>query len=143
MLGRPISTVKFGKDVLKGGLVYENKSKPLSSFLASVYWGNLPGAAKKRKGFVHTVEIVRGRKKIVYGKHRRGGFIPRTKGASVGIPGPTIGYGFLERIAASRFPLRALTNVNEINFLNSSLKISRVKSLLENFDKVIAEKITL
>jgi hypothetical protein len=97
LIGGSISNVTFGKNVIKGGLQYSFQPIGLASFFSPpTVLGNInPGA--RRKGRIHSVEVIRGQRKIVYGKKHYGGFIP------LGWKSP-----MFERATAKRFPIDVL-----------------------------------
>ncbi len=97
LVGGSISNVVFGKNVIRGGLEYKFVPVGLASFFSPpAELGNINEGAK-RPGFVHSVEIIRGQRKVVHGKEHRGGFIP------LGWKSP-----MFERMSKARLPLRTL-----------------------------------
>lgn len=140
LIGNTSNVAQFGKNILRGGISYKEKTKSLGNFLDSIYWGNLPEKeGNPRKGFVHTVEIIRGRKVIVYGKYKQGGFIPRTKDGR-----HPKGRVFLERISDARYPLRVLTPVNITNLLSYASRTNpKLREIETNFDLIIAKRLDL
>ena len=106
LIGKSASTQQLGANIIRGGLAYANKPINLAAYNVDFYKGNIPPLPKRREGTVHVVEIVRGRRKIVYGKTNRGGFIPRTASGSI------VRFGkkgvMLERLGKSRYPVRTL-----------------------------------
>ena len=107
LVGKSASNVTFGKNIIRGGLEYKFVPIDLSKFFSPpVVIGNINPRAKKlgaitagfrRKGRIHYVEVIRGSRKISYGKEHRGGFIP------LGWKSP-----MFERMSQKRLPLRTL-----------------------------------
>jgi hypothetical protein len=75
LVGKSISNVTEGANIIKSGFIYKHKATPLAPFFSSSFMGNI-NAGAMRQGLVHRVEIRRGLQGIVYGKEHRGGFIP-------------------------------------------------------------------
>jgi hypothetical protein len=78
LVGKSISNVTEGANILKSGFIYKHKATPLAPFFSSSFMGNI-NAGAMRQGLVHRVEIRRGLQGIVYGLDHRGGFIPVKK----------------------------------------------------------------
>lgn len=82
---RSISYVTLGKNVIQSGVEYKQKAVALAKYFDSAALGNIPPLPKLKEGWVHKVEIRRGRKVIVTAKYNPrsqkgkgyGGFIPR------------------------------------------------------------------
>jgi len=103
-VGRKATAQNLGKSVIQSNLQYRVKYSDLSKFPYTYAEGNLT-AGKKRTGMVHTVEIVRGRKVVVFGKSNRGGFVPRKNGRAILT---SHGAQMFERMSDKRKPLRLL-----------------------------------
>ena len=155
-LHRGSSTVKFGKSILTAGLVYDVNHSDLSKFKYSASYGALnkgdgalnkgDGALNKGDGWVHTVEVVRGQRKVLKGKRGKGGFTPRT-GSSKQIHGRAkrvfnSGAQMLERKGRRRKPLRVLYGPNTANMINRALeKDTAVKKVIDNFPNIVGDLI--
>lgn len=143
-LHRGSSTVKFGKSILTAGLVYDVKHSDLSKFNYSASYGALN--ADGGDGWVHTVEVVRGQRKVLKGKRGRGGFTPRT-GSSKQTHGRAkrvfnSGAQMLERKGRRRKPLRVLYGPNTANMINRALeKDTAVKKVIDNFPNIVGDLI--
>jgi hypothetical protein len=76
LVGKSASNVTFGKNVIRGGLEYKFVPIFLTEFFSPpVVMGNInPG--KRKKGRVHSVEVIRGRRVTSLGTEHLGGFIP-------------------------------------------------------------------
>jgi len=74
-IGKSSSRAKRVKNLTTGGLVYLRRTYDLSKFDTTVAMGNINPSATK-KGRVHTTQIIKGRRKVIYGKVGNGGFIP-------------------------------------------------------------------
>jgi hypothetical protein len=124
------SNVTFGKNIIHGELQYRFVPVNLAQFFVPpIELGNIPPkAGKKRKGRIHSVEVIRGRTKVVYGQERLGGFIP---------PGS---HYMIERDGAYKYPVHNLyapslsqmaahivdTDRSVMNFINN------IYSIIEN-----------
>jgi hypothetical protein len=93
------SNVVLGTNLISAGLEYNYKPIDLSKFPYSF----VPGP---RGGKIHSVTIKRGSTKIVHGKSRQGGFVPRSNSGKV--YRNAFGAQMFERIGRSRLPLRVL-----------------------------------
>lgn len=140
LLGRSNNNLTQGKNFLSTSLVYKQKSVPLSRYYESRFWGNL-NQPKARKGWVHNVQITRGRTERSHGKENRGGFTPRNKSGVVKRYGAA-GSLMFERMSDARTPLRILYGPSladlvsyEINKTSSFSKIERaaVKFFMDDF----------
>ena len=105
LIGGKQSTTKFGLSIIESGLQYRFKAEDMSKFPYIYYMGNINPA--NRQGPVHEVEIVKGRRKIVYGKEHRGGFVPRKKGRRATTFGK-FGAQMFERTSRKKLPVRTL-----------------------------------
>lgn len=108
LIGKANETREFGRNVIKGGLSYRQQSINLAQYMNGVQptLGNIPPLPKLRQGWVHTVEIKRGNRKVVYGKKNLGGFTPRdAKGTLVRKNGRAI---MLERDGDKKYPVHQL-----------------------------------
>lgn len=135
-------TVKFGKGVLSAGLQYKIKRQDLSKFNYTTTYG----ALHRGDGWVHTVEVVRGHKKVLKGKSGRGGFTPRVGGnrythgkAKRIFRG---GAQMLERTGGKRLPLRVLYAPDTRNMINRALdKDPKVQETINNFAPKVGDLI--
>lgn len=93
------SNTILGNNLISTSLEYNYKPIDLSKFPYTY----VPGP---RGGSVHSVTIKRGVTKIVRGKSRQGGFVPRDRSGKV--YRNAFGAQMFERIGKSRFPLRVL-----------------------------------
>ena len=106
LIGKAGSIVKSGKNFIEAGLEYRTVYRDLSKFSPKWYWGNINDNTT-RQGRVHTVEVRRGKRQIVYGKRHLGGFMPRNKS---GTPKRIYrgGTQMFERLGRSKIPLQLL-----------------------------------
>lgn len=122
------SPERTGKFAYRNGLIYKYKAIDLARFLDGFYYGNLPtlreGVSyksmslsktippknrKKRKAFVHTVEVINNKpSEIVFGHQHFGGFMPRYKSGALAYKHPRLGTMMFERTGSKRYPLRRL-----------------------------------
>ena len=139
---RGSSTVTFGKNLLSTGLEYKVKSQDLSKFNYSASYGALNGG----DGWVHTVEVVRGQRKVVKGKRGKGGFTPRTSSSNISHGKAKRifrgGAQMLERTGRKRTPLNVLYAPNTANMINRSLEKDRaVRKVIANFPNKVGKLI--
>jgi hypothetical protein len=119
LIGKAAKVQDFGRNVIKGELSYSQPSINLSRYMNRLrpIKGNIGPGDKVHDGWVHFVEIIRGRIKVVYGKTNRGGFTSRdakgnlvrryrqdSEGNNIG-PGRSI---MLERQSSKRLPVKPL-----------------------------------
>jgi len=132
-LVRGTSDVKFGKSAIESGLVYKIKYMDLSKFNYTAHWG----ALNKGMGWVHTVEVVKGQRKVLKGRSGRGGFTPRV-GSSKSSHGRVKrlyrgGGQMRERTTSASLPLRTLYGPNTKNMIIYALKHDpRVEDVLDH-----------
>ncbi len=128
-----ISDVKFGKKVISSGLVYRIKYMDLSKFNYTASYG----ALNRGKGWVHTVEVVKGQRRVLKGKTGRGGFTPRV-GSSSSNHGKAkrlfnSGAQMLERTTNKHLPLRVLYGPNTRSMITYALEHDpKVNKVLDN-----------
>jgi hypothetical protein len=108
LIGKTASARDFGRNIIKAELTYTQPSINLARYMNGVQptLGNIPPLPKMKQGWVHTVEIVRGRRKVVFGKKNLGGFTPRdSKGTLVRKNGRAI---MMERGTDKKYPVHQL-----------------------------------
>ena len=136
------SSVKFGKSILSVGLTYRIKRSELSKFSYSASYG----ALNNGDGWVHTVEVVRGQRKVLRGKKGRGGFTPRVGSSKLSHGSPKRifrgGAQMLERSGRKRTPLKVLYAPNTANMINRALeKDAGVKKVIDDFPNIVGKLI--
>jgi len=132
LVGKSVSNVTFGKNVMEGGLVYRWKPVDLAKFPYSWEWGNIPPLPKKRKGKVHSVAVRRGSKKVVYGKSNHGGFTQKNG---------YFGTQMFERVSRERKPLRLLFGPSLSEMASRSLDSPKVTKAIDDLVEYIIEVI--
>lgn len=76
LVDKSASNVTFGKNVIRGGLEYKFVPILLTTFFSPpIFMGNI-NPRKRKKGRVHSVEVIRGKRVISHGTEHLGGFIP-------------------------------------------------------------------
>jgi hypothetical protein len=133
----PSSSVEFGKSIIRNSLTYKYKPKDLSKYPYTIRWGNLY-QPKLKQGWIHTVEVVRGRKKVVYGNHKYGGFTPRSGGKLVR---KAYGGQMLERVGKERKPLKLLLgpSLSELAAMVVKNNNGKIGQTLNNLESYIIE----
>jgi len=97
LVGKSVSNVTFGKNVIRGGLEYKFVPIQLGNFLSPPgELGNIPPFPKKRPGVMRYVEVIRGRRKVSHGTERLGGFTHEGRKY------------LIERDGVSRYPIHQL-----------------------------------
>lgn len=142
LLHKSSSSVKAGKNFLEFGLEYKDVPIDLSKFRYSWEWGNINDPVK-REGRVHSVEVVRGKEKTLYGKLHFGGFVPRKgKNAEGKIYRNRFGGQMFERDEKTRLPLHVLFGpslANQIEFIYDT-NYGQVGKVKENLTQFISDE---
>lgn len=99
---------------------YLSSPKDLSKYPYTFHRGNINPNAK-RQGDVHVTEVVKGRKKIVYGKTGRGGFVPREPSGRAKRFG-RFGSQMFERTSKKRYPIRLVVGPSIGNLITNVIK---------------------
>lgn len=104
-VGNRNATAERGRGYIRNGLIYQHKLIPLARYPFTIDYAN-----NVRNGSPTYVEVVRGKKTLVKGKTRRGGFVPNSRGTPVRITknSDTGSFGFYERTSSRRYPIKKL-----------------------------------
>lgn len=94
--GKKLNIERLGKYVIRNDLEYLDIHPGLAEFPWTSEWG----ALNRGFGYVHSVEIVKGRWKVVAGRDHRGGFTDLSLGKDA--------KQMFERATRRRYPLRTL-----------------------------------
>lgn len=142
LVGKSSSVTTFGKGILQNSLEYKFVPIDLSKFFSPpAQLGNI-NAGATRMGWIHSVEVIRGRRQISYGKGHRGGFIPRTE-SGVLFRNSRFGSQMFERIGRARLPLRVLYAPTLSQMANYVVNNdSRVIYIQNQMPEIIANEIT-
>jgi hypothetical protein len=110
LIGKAAKVQDFGRNVIRGELSYSQPSINLSRYMNRLrpIKGNIGPGDKVHDGWVHFVEIIRGRIKVVYGKTNRGGFTPRRADGSLARLGRQGKAIMFERTSEKRYPIKPL-----------------------------------
>jgi hypothetical protein len=134
LVGKSISNVTFGKNIIESGLEYRYRPVDLAKFDYTWEMGNIPPLPKKRQGRVHSVTVKRASgRKIVYGKSGNGGFTQKNS---------RYGTQMFERMGKERKPLRLLFGPSLTDMVLKSLDTDpKVKKSLDAITDYIIEVI--
>ncbi len=131
LVGGFASNQRAGRGFILDGLTYRSGYRDLAKFPYTKEWGKI----NRGYGFVHSVTVVRGQTRVVYGKDHRGGFTARN--GSYGIQ-------MFERTTNARYPLRLLFGPSIVDMLLTSFNYSpEVRQSLDTFEQTIANNINL
>lgn len=154
------SPERTGKFAYRNGLIYKYKAIDLARFVDGYYSGNLPKLIpnvgftalsktkqkslvnkKKHKGFVHTVEVVKGvGGNIVFGHRGLGGFMPRYANGSLAYKHPKLGTVMFEREGRKRYPLVRLLAPSITSMIKTVWKTDT--SLQRDVSKILEKGLT-
>jgi hypothetical protein len=130
--------ITVGTNSVTGEITYRNIHKNLAEFPYSSELGNIPPLPKQKQGQVHSVSVRRGKVKVVYGKHGRGGFT-RENG--------TYGMQMFERITKARYPLRLVFGPSVVDTIkwgwNRPQMLPTVTKVIDNLPYTIAMNINV
>lgn len=139
LIGKAGSITKSGKNFIEAGLEYRTVYRDLSKFSPKWYWGNINDNTVQQ-GRVHTVEVRRGKRQIVYGKRHLGGFMPRNR---EGTPKRIYrgGNQMFERLGRSKTPLRLLLGPSLSMMAKRTFESNKnMKKYVDDLESLIIEK---
>ena len=134
-----VNNQQAGRGFIRDGITYVGRTTDLSRFPYSWEMGNINSWASKQ-GKVHSVSVVRGSPKILYGKLHFGGFIIKSpSGQNVMVERSQRATWLSKGVRA---PLHTLYTLSLVDMANIMLLYNpNVQRSLDNFEKTIMDNL--